>query len=74
MLQRNRKPLSPISRSALPVSAQPSHNNSNEGLEIHGRNIIPGQSSKQSVSNISSDYSAGNSKTRKKKDQSKLKS
>ena len=72
-LQRNRKPLSPISRSTLPVSAQSSHNNNNEGLEIHGRHIIPGQSSKLSLSNTNWDYNAGSSTARKKKSQLKTK-
>lgn len=73
MLQRHRKPLSPISRSTLPVSAQSSHNNNNEGLEIQGRHIIPGQSSKLSLSNTNWDYNAGSSTARKKKSQLKTK-
>ncbi|XP_076669776.1 uncharacterized protein LOC143369565 isoform X1 [Andrena cerasifolii] len=72
MLQRNRKPLSPISRSTLPVSAQSSHDN-NEALEIQGRHIIPGQSSKLSLSNTNWDYNAGSSTARKKRSQLKTK-
>ncbi|XP_076246364.1 uncharacterized protein LOC143186557 isoform X2 [Calliopsis andreniformis] len=73
-LHRSRKPLSPIPRSIMPVSAQTSHNINGEGLEIQGRHIFPGQSCKQSVSSTGWDYNVGNGKIRKKKSQSKLKS
>ncbi|XP_076170097.1 uncharacterized protein LOC143148079 isoform X2 [Ptiloglossa arizonensis] len=73
VLQRNRKPLSPISRSTLPVSAQTTHNNNNEGLEIQGRHIIPGQSSKLSMVNTGWDYNTRSWNSKKKRGQSKTK-
>ncbi|XP_076763824.1 uncharacterized protein LOC143431155 [Xylocopa sonorina] len=50
-LPRNlRKPLSPISRPTVPVSAQINQNGNNtEGLEIQGRHITLGQSPKSSA-------------------------
>lgn len=68
ILPRNRKPLSPISRPILPVSAQTTHNNKNEGLEIQGRRISPGQSPKLSMS-ITRWENAGDSKSIKKRNQ-----
>ncbi|XP_053974756.1 uncharacterized protein LOC128874246 [Hylaeus volcanicus] len=69
VLQRNRKPLSPISRSTLPYSAQTTHNN-NEALEIQGRHIIPGQSPKLSMDNTGWDYNARSRNSKKKRGQS----
>ncbi|KAK9299246.1 hypothetical protein QLX08_007689 [Tetragonisca angustula] len=69
-LSRKKKPLSPISRSYLPV--QVVHNNSYEGLEIQGRHITPGQSSKLSALSTSLENVGGN-KIRKKRSQSKTK-
>ncbi|XP_012165481.1 uncharacterized protein LOC100643042 isoform X2 [Bombus terrestris] len=64
-VSRNRKPLSPISRST--PSVQTIHNNNNhEGLEIQGKHIIPGQSPKLSAPTTDSE-NAGSSKSRKKK-------
>ncbi|XP_043585323.1 uncharacterized protein LOC122568977 isoform X2 [Bombus pyrosoma] len=63
-VSRNRKPLSPISRST--PSVQTIHNNNYEGLEIQGKHIIPGQSPKLSAPTTSSE-NAGSSKGRKKK-------
>ncbi|CAL7936115.1 unnamed protein product [Xylocopa violacea] len=49
-LPRNRKPLSPISRPTVPVSARIIQNGNNEeGLEIQGRHITLGQSPKSSA-------------------------
>ncbi|XP_076226117.1 uncharacterized protein LOC116426671 isoform X2 [Nomia melanderi] len=72
VLQRNKKPLSPISRSTPPVSAQTIHNNT-KCFEIQGRHISSGQSSKLSVINTGSDHSTKNSKNKKKRSQSKTK-
>ncbi|XP_017889393.1 uncharacterized protein LOC108630556 isoform X2 [Ceratina calcarata] len=65
-LSRNRKPLSPISRPILPASAQINHSSNNEGLEIRGRQITPGQSPKLNAT------LTGNSK--RKRSQPKIKS
>ncbi|XP_012140341.1 uncharacterized protein LOC100879262 isoform X2 [Megachile rotundata] len=70
---RNRRPLSPISRSTLPVSAQTTHNN-NEGLEIQGKHMTPGQSLKLSIPGTIRDNNPGSSKSKRKKNHLKLKS
>ncbi|CAK9833323.1 hypothetical protein ANTRET_LOCUS10025 [Anthophora retusa] len=72
-LPRNRKPLSPISRPTLSVSAQTIHNSNNEGLEIQGRHIVSGQSPKLSTLSTGLE-SAGGSKGKRKKSQPKIKS
>nr|XP_034193416.1 uncharacterized protein LOC117610293 isoform X1 [Osmia lignaria] len=70
---RNRKPLSPISRPTLPISAQTTHNN-HEGLEIQGKHVTLGQSLKLSIPGTSWDCNAGSSKSKKKRNYLKIKS
>lgn len=70
---RNRKPLSPISRPTLPISAQTTHNN-NEGLEIQGKHVTLGQSLKLSIPGTSWDCNARSSKSKKKRNHLKIKS
>ncbi|KOC63017.1 hypothetical protein WH47_02466 [Habropoda laboriosa] len=72
-LPRNRKPLSPISRPTLPVSAQTVHNNNNEGLEIQGRHIVSGQSSKLNTLTTGL-KNAGGAQSKRRKSQQKIKS
>ncbi|XP_076623108.1 uncharacterized protein LOC143342773 isoform X2 [Colletes latitarsis] len=73
VFERGRKPLSPISRSTLPVSAQTSHINDNDGLKIQGRHIIPGQSTKISGTNSGWDCSTRSRNDKQKRRQSKTK-
>ncbi|XP_043784534.1 uncharacterized protein LOC122710628 isoform X3 [Apis laboriosa] len=72
VLSRNKKPLSPISRSSLPVSAQTIHNNY-ESLEIQGKQITPRQSPKLNMSTTSLENISRNSTKKKKRSQTKTK-
>ncbi|XP_076384892.1 LOW QUALITY PROTEIN: uncharacterized protein LOC117218282 [Megalopta genalis] len=66
VLQRNRKPLSPIPRTIPVDSAQTTYNNT-KCFEIQGRHISPGQSPKLSATSTGLDYSTRSSKNKKKK-------
>ncbi|KZC14301.1 hypothetical protein WN55_06828, partial [Dufourea novaeangliae] len=72
VLQRNRKPLSPIARSTPPVSTQTTYNNK-KSSEIQKTQITPGQFPKLSITNTSSENSVRNSKNKKERNQSKAK-
>ncbi|XP_076645170.1 uncharacterized protein LOC143354758 isoform X2 [Halictus rubicundus] len=73
VLQRNRKPLSPIPRSIPADSAQTTYNSNTKCFEIQGKHINPGQSPKLSATSTGLDYSTRISKNRKKRSQSKTK-
>lgn len=72
VLSRNKKPLSPISRSSLPVSAKTIHNN-HESLEIQGKQITPRQSPKLNMSTTGLENTSRNSTKKKKRTQTKTK-
>lgn len=72
ILSRNKKPLSPISRSSLPVSAKTIHNN-HESLEIQGKQITPRQSPKLNMSTTGLENTSRNSTKKKKRTQTKTK-